>query len=436
MYNKNNSTFIKRNSNNKDTHCDIIDLESFKMTKPIVFCFGGNTTTNTKDANGFCKVAESQLKLLFGGGTVGNVQDHVDLIGASYMITDKDNYGESGELSPYEVDVIVDFILMPLCMDKFGEKISLDNICRNLSQVSFFTFCHGAKEVAKIFNNFNKKMIYLGYSNEEINSARQSLHHISYAPLVENNPIPSLRILSARDCLRDIKARKIIRRLLGENFSGIEFNYDEIGNLYGQENFQSTAESVQIYSSNLLNALRFVKDEHYINILQRSEDWNIEDILVNGEYLQSYNADCVSQMMSWAFSKVVENSIKNSESKEYIPFSLKDLIEDFEFIKDSFNNKYIGTNKDFLELEKIRSNPEEMKRRRNKVMTEVFACENLQEVIQVLEKHDAYDIICDFVSGLWFLSKADKVDLMLLAYQRIAERSGHNDFLNDFLNCE
>lgn len=434
--NNNLSTFVKRNLKNDFNHCDIIDLENFEITKPIVFCFGGNTTTNTREANGFCKIVESLLELLYGGGVVGNVTDNIDLIGASYRVTEQDDRGEAGELSDDDIDTIVDFILMPLCMDNCGKRLDVNSVCKNLSQVSFFTFCQGAKEVAKIFKNFDKKMLYIGFSIDEISEIKQSMKQVSYAPLVKDNPIPSLRILSARDFTHEIRATQISKRLFGEDFSGIAIRYDEIGKMYGKESSRSQSESVQIFSSNLLNGIRNVKDEHFADLLKRVKNWDIRSVAINGTRVTSKNADCVSQMVAWALSKIVESGIKNSNSKEYVPMNLQDLMEDLEYVKDTFSNEYLGTNKDYLHYEEIKTNPSELKKRRNKIMLKVCACKNYDEIIQVLEKYDAYDEISDFIPILWNLTQEEKRDLALLAYQKNLERNAGliNEMMDMFFN--
>ena len=70
---------------------------------------------------------------------------------------------------------------------------------RNISQVTFFTYCHGAIETAKIIQNLYYNLKYKGVSEEDIMALFSHTRQVSFAPNTPADYIPSVRVESLQD---------------------------------------------------------------------------------------------------------------------------------------------------------------------------------------------------------------------------------------------
>ena len=153
----------KRNLD-KATHWQRLNLEKYSPNKPVVVCISGNGTISDESANGICKVVENYLLLLFKKSGVNKVYDNVDIMSAVYPV---DGNNERGKFSKEDIDHFVDNFLIKLLQDDNDELVPLNEACRRLSQVTFFTFCRGHVEVDKIMRALYKELKVLGYSQQE-----------------------------------------------------------------------------------------------------------------------------------------------------------------------------------------------------------------------------------------------------------------------------
>lgn len=180
------SVFGKRN-NNAEKHWQTINIIGEKISKPIIICLSGNATITEREANGFCKLAESCIGK--------ELSQKVDFIGVAYQhAIDSKN----GQFNASDRSLIVDKILIPLCEDNNGTILSTEECCRNLSKITFFTFCHGSVETIKIINNFYAKLQEKGICEEDINKIGQSLLEVSYAS-TNINACPKISLGSMQD---------------------------------------------------------------------------------------------------------------------------------------------------------------------------------------------------------------------------------------------
>ena len=330
-----------------------IDLKEFKLDKPLVICLSGNASTTEKDACGFCKRAERMLELLFKntGKRGANPLDFVDIMGCSYSYgvdvvvpdmtpeekedffkeyptmqdyinknPDKVQKSEVGFMQDSEVLSIVDNILLPLCVDDNGSRLPIDSVCKNMSQVSFFTWCHGSMEVVKIFSTLMKRCYELGFEKDDVAKICNSCMQVSYAPITTVSRIPSVFFASQQDDFNFDLAMDY------PDLNGIMFKH-QAGNFEDDYIF---SDRLCVYSSKMMNLMEEERNEHSVALLDRDPNWSI----MSGHH----NADAMSQMMAWALARVVENSIKNSKSDKYVPMmSLDDMKKELESVKDAFS---------------------------------------------------------------------------------------------------
>ena len=322
---KNNTSWGMRNLD-KSNHWQRLKLDSFKPTKPVVICIGGNGTTSENSANGLCKFVENHLQLLFKEKGMNKVYNHVDIVSAVYPINDQSN---KGKFLNEDIESFVDNFLIKLLQTENDELLPLNEACRRLSQISFFTFCRGHLELDKIMRSFYKELRVLGYTEQECNILMLSTFEVSFAPLTFCSIIPVMFVDTKQDEMLN-SAWKDKKGSDGSEseLNGVAVKYEKYGDelLSGISKSEAIFDSIHVYSSKLRNNID--GDEHNLSLLSRDGGWNAKF---------EPNADCVSQMMAWALCRSVENGLDNKNSKTFIAKPpLEDLMEELENIKNDF----------------------------------------------------------------------------------------------------
>lgn len=307
-------------------HWQTLRLRSYSPNKAVVVCIGGNGTVNSSSANGMCKFVENNLQLLFKKNGMNHVYDYVDLISAVYPT---ENDPHKGKFSDQDIESFVDNFLLKLLQTENDELLPLNEACRRLSQISFFTFCRGHLELDKIMRSFYKELRTLGYSEQECNILMLSTFEVSFAPLTYNSIIPVLFVDTKQDeMLNSAWKNKESSNNFDSDLNGVAVKYEKYGDqlLSGVAKSEAVFDSIHIYSSSLRNGSK--GNEHNLSLLARDGGWNAD---------YEPNADCVSQMMAWALCRSVENGLDNKKSKTFVPKPpLEDLMEELENIKNDF----------------------------------------------------------------------------------------------------
>lgn len=357
----------KRNPNNENNHWDNIDLEEYSPDKPVVVCLSGNGTKNAAEANGFCKRAERMLDLLFKDRNSNlKPEDKVDIISCAYgcdikylFCPDSEDfrkmysnvneyakefpeaiqsvYGNNNNLSDNEIQLFVESVMLTRCCDKEGKRLTIEECCRRISQVTFFTYCYGAQALNKIMETLEKKLLIQGFDKEEVEQIKSSMSHISFARKDYTRTIPSTFFYAVNDF--DIGSINALRnRMLnthcqlktrickaGEKNFGQEWAVERFGNI-------DTSESLEFAYMAIEEKEDFVGQDvdHYVSNMDRDTSWDI----INKK---SPLYDAISQMMSWSLCRAVENGLQNAKSDSYIPkMSMEGLQEELMSIYRSF----------------------------------------------------------------------------------------------------
>ncbi|MBR4418506.1 MAG: hypothetical protein IKT33_00715 [Clostridia bacterium] len=423
----------KRNLNAAN-HWERLDLENLKFEKPTVLCFSGNMTIENEEANGLAKIVENYLGLMFTPKKNYHLFDHVDIMGVKYAQVSKD----TGCLNESAVEQIANAILS-LLTDDMGQRLNLEQAKQNMSRITFFTYCAGNRELVKVIGVLNSKLASIGYERDEIIAINRASLEISYAP--ENlicNYIPSVRVISQNDDivglmhLDKFENGGVITYDQVSKLNGVHLHQDMPGKFYGRANKYATAESLQIISSGLVNSFfdstnpeRKI-NEHNLGITARDHNWNLQPTIIDKVPHRSYNADCVSQMISWSLCKGVENSLQNFQADKYIPNNyLHELSDDFKSIIKSYEHKKLSKN--VLRESVFNKNKFDLMRETKKatlaesikidVSPEVVARElnnakKFKEVMIICEKYD-YQHTDAIVSQLKFLTDEQKLILRI-----------------------
>ncbi|MBQ4541486.1 MAG: hypothetical protein IJA23_01395 [Clostridia bacterium] len=323
---RNEASWGKRNLD-KVNHWQRLNLDKYVPDKPVIVCIGGNGTVVENSANGVCKFVENYLQLLFKQGAMNKVYDYVDIIGAVYPTTDNP---AKGKFEKEDIDNFVDKFLIKMLQDENDELVPLNEACRRLSQVTFFTFCRGHLEVDKIMRAFYKELKVLGYSREECDILMQTTFEVSFAPLTFSSVIPALFVDTKQDeMLNSAWKNNETNVRLDDGLNGVAVKYEKYGDplLSGVATSEAIFDAIHIYSSKLRNNIQ--GDEHSLAILGRDGSWNAK---------YEPNADCVSQMIAWALSRSVDNGLDNKKSKKFVPkMPLEELMAELEGIKNDFS---------------------------------------------------------------------------------------------------
>ena len=186
--------------------------------------------------------------------------------------------------------------------------------------------------------SFYKELKVLGYSNQERDILMLAPFEVSYAPLTYNSIIPVVFVDSKQDeMLNGAWKNNETPSHSGEDLNGVAIRIEKFGDplLSGVATSEAIFDSLHIYSSKLRNTPEASGDEHNLTLLSRDGKWNTR---------YEPNADCVSQLMSWALSRSVENGIENQKSKKFVPkMSFEELLKELELIKEDFSAEQLMT---------------------------------------------------------------------------------------------
>lgn len=435
-------------------HAEIVKLEDLKITGPILICLSGNGTVDLPSANGLAKQAETYLELLVKEkNSPEHITDYVDIIGVKYA-----KLNEEDTLGVYpnsEVEKLVKDTLLPLFVDENKKTHPIDVACKNMSQINFFTYCAGDEVLNRIVETLNRELLLKGYSQEEVNKINNSSVNVSFAPYdFINNHIPSVRVISAKDNVVSDDLNFMLKAKGLQDLDGIKLLYDKPGQLYGVERGRhTTAGSINIVSGQMLNGFFTQEDEHNVGFVARDKDWNIRR---RRKDPPSPNADCVSQMMAWALSRAVENSIANYNSKKYIPNNFyNELMAELQSIKDSFSEKDLTFNEEYKKFERQKKFEEfrqkEISRKAKKMENFKPDIKTIQEELKNIKTFTEAYIMCEkfnfhyvdeIIENLDFLNQSEIKLIKVLADEKLKMREKKEnskasslDILAEMLHC-
>jgi len=319
-------------------HWEFLNVDNLRFDKPTVICLSGSGTTDNKTANGIAKIVQNYLDLMFKTKDGKTAVDYIDIMGIKYVRPD---YCYSTNLMTSSFANQLTNAMVALLTDANGHKLSLEQAQKNMSRITFFTYCYGKLVLNDLINRLNKKLAELNYTEAEIVAINNASQEVSFAPrITEENKIPSVQVISQNDSVNNSVLKNIYTPEKLAELNGITLHTDTTGTLYGQKCEAATAPSIQIVSSKLLNTFNKTHlyfDDHNIKCVSRDNDWNLKTFQVRGETIHSPNADCVSQMMAWALCRGVENSIQNFTATKYLPKTYwQDMVPELQSIIDSY----------------------------------------------------------------------------------------------------
>lgn len=294
------------------------DAGFFRINKPIIICLGGNRAANSMSANGLCKIVEGLIGLKnYTGNNEGATTKDVDLIGIAYGTNIESRLRGSGKQRPYcdfseeEERLLVENLFLPLFVDDKGKRFSLRKACKNISMVTFFTYCYGSVQLYDLMKSLKAKLAIAGYTNDEIEKIYENTRQISYAPYSAGRNVPTVSIRSLYDTMGNFYGKYAVEHR--EFLDGVGVYYNEEGKQGALNYKKADKESVDIYSSKLINETSDAVNEHSIDLIERSADsWRMID------NHNSNNANAVSQLTAYAIVDSVARSLRIYYDNKYI----------------------------------------------------------------------------------------------------------------------
>ena len=375
---------------------EILPLDSLKFTKPTVLCFSGNGAVTNKQANKLAQQAAAYLGLMFKTKDGNHTLDNVDIMGIKYAIS---NITGSGIIDETALNQLSNAILA-LLVDKDGNKLDLATAKKNMSRLTFFTYCAGNHELQATIHNLNKKMTMIGYDYTEIKAINRATLEVCFAPLnYPLNRIPCVRVFSMSDSLMN----KFLYDGLG---SVTEKQLDLLDGVHIHQTQSDTinaAASIEVLSSGLINSHNGKLNEHAVTIMGRNYDWSLRTTFIDGKAYQAPNADCVSQIMAWALCKGVENSVQNFQAQEYVPNTYwHELAGDFKSIINSFGQEKLARNPNLMyKKRKLQFNCQRMKKLFK--FFPRFALPHYDEMVDKLNNADSWEDAVNYLKKNQFL---------------------------------
>lgn len=292
----------------------------FRISKPILICLPGNGTiakNNDGKENGFCKVIETIIGLNHETNPTHSSFEKIDILGVSYGTNNEKE--TAGTMNEEECENFVNNLFMPLCKNAENSPLNIKEICTNMSLITFCTHCYGAEALENIMKTFSNKLKELNFNNDEIKLIKSHMCQITYSPVVNSAPVPTVSIDSMTDSFNK-KLAKDFEKAYEYKLNGVAIKHDKPGTFRNaQSDDPDSFEILHIYSSRLINVesnrdMSNLLDEHTIEYLIREKNWELTEMARGAQ-----NANLVSMLMAYSIAYITNKSIKAHQTNEPQP---------------------------------------------------------------------------------------------------------------------
>lgn len=327
--------FGRRIDDEKNHNWEVVDIEKYRITKPVVLIFGGLGTFKSYQANGYCKIVKSLL---------GTFNEDADVLSIKYL----NHYTKDEILS--NLEEIVDSLFTPLIMEN-GKRISLLKASKNMRNVTIFAHCYGAQIAKTMGDLIANRMTQLQYSRDEQKQILEQIFLVSYASFVDNNDLPYkfLDITSPEDGEMLGFYGVAAWNSLPNKSKEIDFSYDDLTNIKrigpvknGKFNvYTMYKDKERCYVSRDDNGIYLIpthlhkKDryDHSMLEIKRNSDWTPhENASMAGDY--------ASKCLACALCHSVATSVLNNEKKGLVSVDLDKMKKELENIVRPLNGEY------------------------------------------------------------------------------------------------
>ncbi len=321
---------------------DPVDVETFKIDRPVVFTFGGHGTEDRRKALGYCKLAKSLL---------GVFCEDADVIAVNYNNALKNIADDSKRLEILNQTMGKWFV--PL-IEKDGKRLPLVDACKNMRRVNILCHCFGAKVAESLEKLLSDKMQNLGYSTKETNQILEQIFVVSYASMVDDNKMrfKFLDVTSPEDDMLFVSGywtwNKLLEKMGEVDFSPVDLEKLKKIKPKGNEHF----DVYDIYENKERCFVFKEKNGLYLATthLHKSDtyDHSICEMKRNMDWSAHKNAskagDFVSRCLACALCHAVADSVLTMREDKLVPVNLEELKKEIESVVTPLNKE----TKDYL----------------------------------------------------------------------------------------
>lgn len=313
--------FQRVQDNTVPHHIKQVSVNKINFSRPTIIEFGGSGTINLSSINGYLKTTESQLK---------GLSKNVNIIGIDYNTGAI--YEQQVKSAVQNCESFIEEILVPLSLDNLG-NINVHAACKNLRNIILKSHSMGHEVVFYVNMKFKKRLIELGYNEEESNLIMSQIFEISYGseyvPLgfsqmyltslgdyeVRDNQYP---LYALTENINNIVMSEEDRKQL-KNLAQNEFNEETFLNFFKQN---ERVYAINDSENSLVLCFSYPvdknHDDHALYFSKLGKDSKRSERATNVGYH-------VALSISAVLCGLVENFIKNSASNNLTCLSIKEL---------------------------------------------------------------------------------------------------------------
>lgn len=297
---------LGKRDQNFEFHWKEIDLDSIKISKPTLLCFGGNRSMDSKDANAFCKSAEKLLN--FDNLFSADDKKNIDLIGISYghfknNSNDKD-FVETSNLTDEEIEVLSNAIFKSLYLDKNGNTLSVREAIRNFNLITTFSHSYGSIAINHLINKTYNDMIEKGYTYEDTRKIFSQIVSVSYAPRGTISGVSNIQIISGCDGYdMPLNSNKKTRNIYFSKFYNVKDKTQQ-----GNGAMISDENTISVFTTNMTTNPRI--DDHALKVLMGAGKEANESSKFSGNIFSIAQDSLILS---------VKNSLQNYRSDSFTP---------------------------------------------------------------------------------------------------------------------
>lgn len=311
------------------------NTSDFYINKPTFINLGGNGTICDSQANGRCSRVERMMGLKAKAKDVSSTYNDVNIISFVYG-RDKES-DKVGKFTAQEICFYVYTLFLPLFTNEEGERLSLEEACKNFSKIVFYSHCYGSVALNEMLSQLNKSLIELGYSKDEVLTIYSHSIHITYSPLQADSWLPCVAVNSFSDSYNQASDMRVwFKRTYGYDLNGVALDFGDKYFCKHLINKKECHKTISIYTSRLLNTEdntgSKIIDEHASDYLDLDYSWSACEKSKGAK-----NSECVSKLVGYALSWAGARAIQVEKSDKNIDFKLEDLMLSLKDVLNMYN---------------------------------------------------------------------------------------------------
>ena len=300
-------------------------------TKPTFITLGGIGTTNDRDANYVAKFVQRIVPIEGEANVISIIHSHYQgERAARYFDEDPEEHMLSKLHEAYQ---LVDTIFLPLLTDKDGNRLLIQDACKNMRMINIFAHCYGHFTTVQYIEEALKTTLpYFSYTDGEIERIFKQIFVLSYeAGQIYQSKFTNVNINSiASEIWQDV-----ILNFPNLDLSDTKMQGNEKQEIMDSEMFKSK-------DPNLVK--QFLKNNKYILM----QNGNCIDIYTNGLTIDGTDHDLstiyrhingrhssytnelgitISDTISNVLRYALQNSIKNQFSRKITPINIDEIFK-------------------------------------------------------------------------------------------------------------